>query len=213
MSDDEGGDYGDYEDLGVGEEDPVDDEGLADVADPEIEVDAVDDEEAEIGLEEDAAGTDEDEEDDEAGDEDADPIEPVPQKARPERQKVDPILRISNKHRFIHVVPPEDRVTDHRLQKPEAAYIIGMRAQQIALYATRYTEGASLHDPVMLAYKELLDRRCPFILRRPVGTGPNGELLIEEWTVREMTLPPLTAPVPLGGGPTAPGPQAAAPKR
>jgi DNA-directed RNA polymerase subunit K/omega len=205
MSDDEGGeDYGDYEDLGAGDE-PADDEGLAE-AEPEAEAEAEAEEDAdadEAGLEEDAAGTDDDDEgDDEAGDEEAEPVEPATQKARPERQKVDPILRMSNKPRFVRVVAPEDRVTDNRLHKSEAALVIAMRAQQIAKYATRFTEGGALHDPVALAFKELFDRRCPFILRRPIGTGPGGEPIVEEWVVREMTLPPLTPPVPLGGGRT-----------
>lgn len=204
MSDDEGGeDYGDYEDLGAGDE-PADDEVLAE---PEPEADEDADADAdEVGLEEDAAGTDdEDEGDDEAGDEEAEPVEPATQKARSERPKTDPILRMSNKPRFVRVVAPEDRVTDNRLHKSEAALVIAMRAQQIAKYATRFTEsredpGGALHDPVALAFKELFYRRCPFILRRPIGTGPGGELIVEEWVVREMTLPPLTPPVPLGGG-------------
>lgn len=207
MSDDEGlGDYEDYEDLGAGEE-PMDDEGLAEV-EPEVDEDA----DEEVGLDEDAAGTDdEDEGDDGAGDEEAEPVEPVTQKARPERQKVDPILRMSNKPRLVRVVKPEDRVTDNRLHKTEAAQIIAMRAQQIAKYGTHFTDGGSLHDPVMIAFKELLDRRCPLTLRRHIGTGPSGEPIVEEWVVRTMTLPPLTPPVPLasGGGRAA----AAAPAR
>ncbi|NBQ43951.1 MAG: hypothetical protein EBU23_16185, partial [Mycobacteriaceae bacterium] len=160
MSDDEGlGDYEDYEDLGAGEE-PMDEEGLAEV-EPEVDEDA---------------------------DEEAEPVEPVTQKARPERQKVDPILRMSNKPRLVRVVKPEDRVTDNRLHKTEAAQIIAMRAQQIAKYGTHFTDGGSLHDPVMIAFKELLDRRCPLTLRRHIGTGPSGEPIVEEWDVRTMTL-------------------------
>ena len=214
MSDDEGGDdYGDYDVLGAG--DGLDEEGLAEpgeggLAEPDEEgpepepgadADADADEDAdEVGLEEDAAGTDDEGEGDDAGDEEADPVEPVMQKARPERQKVDPILRMSNKPRFVRVVAPEDRVTDNRLHKSEAALVLAMRAQQISKYATRFTEGGALHDPVALAFKELFDRRCPFILRRPIGVGPGGEPVVEEWCVREMVLPPLTPPAPLGGG-------------
>jgi DNA-directed RNA polymerase subunit K/omega len=195
MSDDEGGeDYGEYEAFGVGDE-PVEEEGL-----PDLDGDGLDDIEADAdveGLDEDAAGTDDEdeEEEDSAEDEEA---EPLSQKARPERAKVDPVLRMANKSRTVQVVAPEDRVTDNRLHRSEAAYIISMRAQQIARSATCFTEGGDLHDPVALAFKELLERRCPFILRRPVGFSPSGDPLIEEWAVREMTLPPLTPPVPLG---------------
>lgn len=205
MSDDEElGDYEDYEELGVSEE-PMDDEevGLA-----EVEPEADEDADEEVGLDEDAAGTDdEDEADDGAGDEEAEPVEPsASQKARPERQKVDPILRMSNKPRLVRVVNPEDRVTDNRLHKTEYAQIIAQRAQQIAEYGTHFTDGGTLHDPVMIAVKELLDRRCPLTLRRLIGTGPSGEQIVEEWAVRTMTLPPLTTPVPLtaGGGRAAP---------
>lgn len=195
MSDDEGEDYGDYEDLGIGDE-PLGEEGLAE-PDPELEADIDGDD---VVLEEDAAGTeDEDDSDDEPGDDDAEPVEPVMQKARPERQKTDPVLRMS-KPRFVHVVAPEDRVTDSRLQTAEASYIIAMRSEQISKHATCFTEGGAIHDPVVLAFKELLDRRCPFILRRQIGTTPGGEPIVEEWVVRDMTLPPLTPPISLGGG-------------
>jgi DNA-directed RNA polymerase subunit K/omega len=196
MSDDEGGeDYGDYEDIGVddGEPEPGRD------AEPEPE-------DGETGLEEDAAGTDEEEDeeegDDGAADEDGEFAETsgASQKAHPQRQRVDPILRVSNKPRTVTIVPPEERVTDNRLHKNEAAYVISMRAEQIAKFATHFTEASTLHDPVAIAFKELYDRRCPLMLRRSVGTGPLGEDVVEEWSVRDMALPPLTPPAPLGGG-------------
>jgi len=206
MSDDEGpDDYGDYEDIG---EEPLDEGGLGpDPGDAEPE----DGEGDEIGLDEDAAGTDdeddEEEEDEGAGD-DEEPAEPAgaSAKAAAQRARVDPILRMSNKHRVVRVVPPEERVTDNRLHRSEAAYIIAMRAEQIAKYAKSFTHAPNLHDPVAIAFKELFDRRTPFTLRRPVGSGPAGELIVEEWNVREMTLPPLTPPVPLGATSAAGGP-------
>ncbi len=197
MSDDEGGeDYGEYEeDIAGGADDAELD------AEPEAEAEPEDDEE--VGLDEDAAGTDDEDEEDEGegeadeGEEDTEPAG-ASQKAQPQRQKIDPILRVANKHRVIRIVPPDERVTDNRLQKSEAAYVIAMRAEQIAKYATCFTEAPTLHDPVAKAFKELYDRRCPLTLQRLVGTGPFGEAIVEEWTVREMTLPPLTPPVPLG---------------
>jgi DNA-directed RNA polymerase subunit K/omega len=105
-------------------------------------------------------------------------------------------------------VPPEERVTSHCLQRPEAAYIIAIRAEQIAKHPTAFTDIAGLHDPVAIAFKELFERRCPLTLRRPVGLGPAGERLVEEWNVREMTLPSLTPPVPLGGMAAAGGARA-----
>jgi DNA-directed RNA polymerase subunit K/omega len=199
MSDD-GDDYGEYEEF-----EPADDAGLGDddgPPSPAADADADDDE---LGLDEDAAGTDEDEADE--------PDEPH-DRARPEKARVDPITRMSNKPRTVVVVPDDERVTDNRLHKSEAAYIISMRSQQIARHATCFVPGEGLHDPVSLAFKELLARRCPLKLRRTVGTGANGELIVEEWIVREMTLPALTPPVPLGTAaaarpyaPDAPGAQ------
>ena len=173
MSDDEGEDYGDYEELGIGDEPIIDEEVVG----------PIEEDDDEVGLEEDAAGSD----DDELEEEEAEPIET--QKAKNEKNKVDPLLRVSNKSRFIKIVDPEKRVTDNRLHKSEAALIIAMRAQQIAKSATCFTNSDGLHDPVALAFKELLDRKCPLKLRRPIGTGPAGE-----WIVREMTLPLLTLP-------------------
>ena len=51
-----------------------------------------------------------------------------------------------------------------------------------------------LRDPYALAYRELYARQCPLVLRRQVGVGAAGEVIVEEWSVREMTLPMLRAP-------------------
>jgi DNA-directed RNA polymerase subunit K/omega len=202
MSEDEASDYGDYEALGEGVEE---DSGLEPAA-PKDSAEEAEEADKEAGLDEDAAGTDdEDEEGPEegTGDEGSD-LEPAgaTQKAHPHRPKVDPILRASNAHRIVRVVPPDERVTDNRLQTAEASRVISARAEQIAKYATnfaRHDPGAvPLHDPVAIAYKELFDRRCPLTLRRPIGTGPAGELVVEDWDVRAMTLPPLSPPPALG---------------
>ena len=200
MSDDEGPDEGDFEDIGEGGAD----DGEAVVADAE-EGEAEEQEEGDLVVEE-AVGSDDDDDDDDddapAGADEADDyVEPTSasSKAHPQRVKIDPILKMSNKPRVVRIVPPDERITDNRLQKSEAAYIIAMRSEQIAKFAKSFTATSGLHDPVAIAFKELLDRRCPLTLRRAVGTGPAGESLVEEWNVREMALPPLTAPVALGG--------------
>jgi len=195
MSDDE---YGDYEPLG---EAPLE-EG----AEPgEVE------DETGLGLDEDAAGTDDEEEElpedavPEA--EDEEPTEPgaASAKASPQGPKVDPILRMSNKPCAVRVVPPDERITDNRLHKSEAAFVIAMRAKQIAKYGKSFVEAPGLYDPVAIAFKELFERRTPLTLRRQVGTGPTGDTIVEEWNVREMSYPDLTPPVPLGGSTAARG--------
>lgn len=199
MSDDEGPeDYGDYEEASeIGGDE-------SEVGPEETEPEETEPEEADDFCVEDAAGSDEEDESEagEAGEGGED--EPFEQagaasKAAPQRARVDPILRASNKPRIVRCVPPEERMTSHVLQKSEAAYIIATRAEQISKHPTAFVDIRGLHDPVAIAYKELFERRCPLVLRRPVGTGPAGEHLVEEWNPREMALPPLTPPVPLGG--------------
>ncbi|XP_065668223.1 uncharacterized protein LOC136088441 [Hydra vulgaris] len=121
-------------------------------------------------------------------------------KPRSDRRKHDPLLRTSNKSQKTIIVDPEDRTTDHRLHDSEVAYIIAMRAQQIANTATHFATGCKFYDPVAIAYEELYSRRCPFILRREIGISPNGESIVENWNVREMTLPPIPPPSTLGSG-------------
>lgn len=127
------------------------------------------------------------------GEEEAEPTEPAgaSQRAQPQRPRPDHLARENNRHRAIIVVAPEDRVTDHRLQKTEAANVIAKRAEQIATAATCFVKGSRQRDPVALAVEELLARRCPLIVQRVVDTGPDGSLIVEEWPVREMALPPL----------------------
>ncbi len=192
MSDDEkGDDYGEYEDnLGL-EGSGMEDEPLG----RDVETEAERDEER--GLDEDAAGSDiddEEDEEDENGDheDDEDDLTPIGIKATPTRQPVDPILRVANKPRSIIIVPPDQRTTDHRLHRNEAAFVIAMRAAEIAKTATIFTDPGGLHDPVAIATKELFDRRNPLKIRRQVGTAPTGEQIVEIWRIREMTLPPLS---------------------
>jgi hypothetical protein len=84
MSDDEGEDYGDYEELGIGDE-PIIDE----------EVGPIEDDDDEVGLEEDAAGSDED---DEPEEEEAEPVET--QKAKNEKKRRHPSFFIASSFCF-----------------------------------------------------------------------------------------------------------------
>jgi DNA-directed RNA polymerase subunit K/omega len=107
------------------------------------------------------------------------------------------LASISNQPRVVRVVPDEDRVTDCRVHRSEMAQIIAVRASQIASTSRHFTPGGSgdqSTDPVELAIQEFYARRCPFRLRRRVGTTPAGDDIVEEWNVREMALPPMDAP-------------------
>ncbi len=171
----------------------------AGVTEAEPGAEASDDDE-DLGIDEDAAGTDEE----------TDAEEPVPdefvaeqQQARPSRPNTDPPTKRSNRPSVAVIVAPDERTTDNVLRRTEAAQVLAMRAQEISQFATSFVDHVGLHDPVAIAFKELLARRCPLKVRRAVGVGPAQEQLYEEWRVNEMTLPPLTPPVALGpiGGP------------
>lgn len=173
--DDEGDDYGD--------------EGYAD--DDFAMLEAASEGDGETGLDEDAAGTD-DEDSDEEGEDDEAPEEE--QAARPDRAKVDPILRASNRSTTVVIVPPNAKITSDHLMRAEASQIIALRAQQISKSATAFVEIGDRRDPVEIAYHELYERRCPFRLRRLVGLGPANEQIVEEWDVRTMVYPNIPPP-------------------
>jgi DNA-directed RNA polymerases I, II, and III subunit RPABC2 len=182
---DENGDE-DYEEAGT-EDDPIN------AAEPEDPSD-----EEELGLDEEAAGTDESEDEEEGSADEAEQegalVTSASKAARPEKTKIDPFLRASNKPGIVIVITGDDRTTDNRLHKTEAALVLAMRAKQIADYGTSFTSTGDLHDPVAIAMKELYDKKCPLKLRREVGLpGPQGEIYVEEWVVREMSLPPLSS--------------------
>jgi len=109
--------------------------------------------------------------------------------------RTDPVTASSNTAVRVIIRPADQRVTDNRLHQSEASHIISARAQQIARSATNYVAAspalALLTDPCDIAHRELMERRCPLLLWRQVGWGPNGEKIIEEWNPREMALPAL----------------------
>ena len=167
-----------------------DDEDYVEVAPPEEEEEVepvpADSDEEDLALDEDAAGSD--------GGESSGDEAPAAQKASPAKPKADALLKNSNKSRTNIIMPAADRVTSNWLTKGEMALVLAMRAKQIADHPSCFVPTTGVHDPVELARAELYKRRCPLILRRVVGRGPEGEDVIEEWPVREMTLPPHSAP-------------------
>jgi DNA-directed RNA polymerase subunit K/omega len=137
-------------------------------------------------IEEDAAGTDiESSEDDGqcSGDTYVEPAAAVE----------DPILFESNMTRKTIIVAPNKRITSNRLTGYEASNMVAMRSQQIAKCGTHFADDTDEHDPVNLAAKELLTRRCPLLLHRQVGTTVGGDNIIEEWDPKTMVLPSLEA--------------------
>ena len=134
--------------------------------------------------------------DDDAASDASDASDAAEEEAPLRAARVDPVTRDANEPVRVIVVPADERQTDNRLHKSEAAQVLAVRAQQIAKSAKCFIAGGprELRDPYAIAFRELYDRCCPLILRRQVGMGAGGTIIVEEWVVREMTLPLLRAP-------------------
>lgn len=69
------------------------------------------------------------------------------------------------------------------LTKYEKARIIGKRAMQISKGSPPLVEIGDLESPIDIARKELMERKIPFIIRRPL---PDGSY--EDWRVDELRI-------------------------
>jgi DNA-directed RNA polymerase I, II, and III subunit RPABC2 len=69
------------------------------------------------------------------------------------------------------------------LTKYEKARIIGKRAMQISKGSPPLVEIGDLESPIDIAKKELIERKIPFIIRRPL---PDGSY--EDWRVDELRI-------------------------
>lgn len=108
------------------------------------------------------------------------------------RQGINPILDRSNSIQFDIIVPDNERITSSMLTQSELAYVLSVRAKEIADTATVF--GPTIpgeHNPVKLAIQELLNKKNPLILRRAVGVNDNGDHMVELWKVREMSIPAI----------------------
>ena len=104
--------------------------------------------------------------------------------------KINPVLQKSNTPRTIIVVADSKKITDNRLHKSESSNVLSMRSEQISKYGTNFINTDNIQDVFQIAIKELYARKCPLNLRRIVGIGLFGELIVEEWDINQMTLPP-----------------------
>ena len=69
------------------------------------------------------------------------------------------------------------------LTKYEKTRIIGKRAMQISKGSPPLVEIGDLESPIDIAKKELMERKIPFIIRRPL---PDGSY--EDWRVDELRI-------------------------
>ena len=81
------------------------------------------------------------------------------------------------------VVPSEKRITSNILTNYELSMIIGIRVTHLEQGAAPFidlpdSKNISLK---MIAITEIIDKKCPFTIRRQL---PNGD--VEQWSVNEM---------------------------
>ncbi len=77
-----------------------------------------------------------------------------------------------------------DRITPTFLTKYEKARVIGTRALQISKNAPVLVDlGKDDIDPILIAEKELAERKIPFIIRRYL---PDGSF--EDWRVNDLAI-------------------------
>lgn len=77
----------------------------------------------------------------------------------------------------------KERITVPFLTKYERTRIVGIRAQQIARGAPLYVDREDEIDPIVIAEKELYERKLPFIIRRVMPDG-----IVEDWRVKDLQI-------------------------
>lgn len=90
---------------------------------------------------------------------------------------------ISNKETIKDSYKTEDRITIPVLTKYERARLIGERAEQIARGSPPMVDVGELTDPVLIAEKELILKRIPLMIKRPL---PNGK--VEIWKIEDLII-------------------------
>jgi DNA-directed RNA polymerase subunit K/omega len=89
------------------------------------------------------------------------------------------------------VVKPEKRKTSHIMSLFEMTEYISIRATQISQYNNCMVDTTGLTDPIDMAKRELMMRKCPLVLRRHVGYRKNkltgvAESYFEYWNPSNM---------------------------
>lgn len=82
--------------------------------------------------------------------------------------------------------PAVQKITTKFLTKYERARILGTRALQLSMGAPPMVEIKDETDPLVIAKKELQERKIPITIRRFL---PNGTF--EDWSLRELKVPSM----------------------
>lgn len=171
-----------------------DDEYLSDHASDIESYDGADDEENEslITPSDPNEGFDEDDDELEYEEDDADfnSEEEVDEDLEPEEEIID-LKSVSKYNKELIVVKPENMITSNVLTSYNMTEIVSIRATQIAKFNNCLVDVSDLTDPIKMAKRELMMRKCPLTLRRIVGEikdPKTGELqsYVEFWDVNTM---------------------------
>ena len=75
------------------------------------------------------------------------------------------------------------RITTRYLTKYEKARVLGTRALQLSMNAPPMVEVEGETDPLEIAYKELREKKIPFIIRRYLP-----DTSFEDWKLEELII-------------------------
>lgn len=98
------------------------------------------------------------------------------------------IININNNNENNNVekitsLPNKQRKSTKYMTKYERARVLGTRARQISEGAPILVDNEGETDPLMIARKELREKKVPFTIRRKF---PNG--IFEDWNIDELEL-------------------------
>lgn len=96
-----------------------------------------------------------------------------------ERYEYKPILRAEIVYRN-----PDDRVTSEVMTRFELCEIVSIRAKQLEKGHKVFTDIGELTNPIDIAKKEVVDKKCPLSIVRMIT-----DKVAEKWQVNEMAIP------------------------
>lgn len=100
-----------------------------------------------------------------------------------QESKIEVLQDINVGYEKLVKVEGNERKTVPYLTKFEKTSILGIRAQQISSGSPSMIDTGKLREPIEIAKKELLEGKCPLIIRRHL---PNGTY--EDWRLDELLI-------------------------
>eukprot|EP01064_Diplonema_japonicum_P003388 TRINITY_DN12193_c0_g2_i1.p1 TRINITY_DN12193_c0_g2~~TRINITY_DN12193_c0_g2_i1.p1 ORF type:complete len:166 (+),score=29.84 TRINITY_DN12193_c0_g2_i1:55-498(+) len=92
-------------------------------------------------------------------------------------------IQVLDSHDSVNVKPITERITTRFLTKYERARVLGTRALQISMGAPIKVELEGETDPLIIASKELREKKVPIIIRRNLPDGT-----VEDWPIDELVI-------------------------